>query len=337
MKTNKIILLFLFMLTGSGLKAQLPKQIYVKEAGTLKTQLTENEIHDLTELTLTGNINAKDFKLMRDELINLKTLDLSAASIRMYIGKEGTFPDAIYVYPKDCIPAYAFKGNPTLEKIILSPYTRNLEDCSFQDCSNLRILQIKKQKAPNLLPHALDSITTAIFIPLGSKDEYRSKEKWAGFNFVEGEPVEISAQISQPGTLENEIQKSGNRPEEIKILTLSGELNEEDFKFIQNRMINLVSIDITKCASRTIPAFAFSQKKHLMWVKFPQQLETIGDRAFSGCVWLSGEILLPSTIQEIGYGAFLGCDRLSKIKRDEGKPAKLGENIFGPNSKAVLE
>lgn len=337
MKVINITVSIIFLLAGIGSQAQPAKQIYVKEAGTLKEQLTPEDTKNLKSIQLTGNINAKDFKTMRDELPVLEQVDLTAASIRMYMGKDGTFPKDVYVYPKDCVPAHAFKGNQSLKKIVLSPAIRNLEDCAFQECNNLKIIQIKKPKAPNLLPYALEGITAAIFIPLGSKGEYRSKEKWAEFNFVEGEPVEVTVSVAKAGTLGDEISKSGYRPEEISILTISGSLGDEDFKYIQDRLINLVNIDMSNCMATKIPAFAFTQRKYLMWVKLPQQLTAIGDRAFSGCTWLSGEITLPASVEEIGYGAFLGCDKLEKVTCQGQKPARLGENIFGSGSKAVLE
>ena len=82
------------------------------------------------------------------------------------------------------IPAYAFsnvvggvtKGKATLEKVILSEKTKNIEDAAFKGCENLKICQIRKKTAPNLLPEALADSVTAIFVPLGSSDSYRYKE-----------------------------------------------------------------------------------------------------------------------------------------------------------------
>ena len=79
------------------------------------------------------------------------------------------------------IPAYAFsnvvggvtKGKATLEKVILSEKTKNIEDAAFKGCENLKICQIRKKTAPNLLPEALADSVTAIFVPLGSSDAYR--------------------------------------------------------------------------------------------------------------------------------------------------------------------
>jgi hypothetical protein len=88
--------------------------------------MTEDEANSITHLTLTGKINAEDFKHLRDEFQNLEVLDISNAEIKMYTGKGGTYPDKIYVYMPNFIPAYAFcrvengqaKGKLSLRKVI---------------------------------------------------------------------------------------------------------------------------------------------------------------------------------------------------------------------------
>ena len=105
----------------------------------------------------------------------------------MYSGKAGTYPNGkFYIYMPNFIPAYAFsnvvggvtKGKATLEKVILSEKTKNIEDAAFKGCENLKICQIRKKTAPNLLPEALADSVTAIFVPLGSSDSYRYKDRW---------------------------------------------------------------------------------------------------------------------------------------------------------------
>lgn len=333
-------LCFILLLTAFSQNSwsQSSKQIQVAEAGTLRSYFTEEEAGNMKSLILTGEINALDFKVLRDEFPQLETLDLTNVILRMYTGKSGTYPEhKFYVYPKNCIPAYAFMGKESLKKIILSPHLRNLEDKAFQGCKNLKICQILKKTAPNLLPGALHPDSTAVFIPLGSKDEYRRDERWLPYNIIEGEPVEVSLHITEPGTLMKEIKKQGIQPYQVAFLTVSGNLDRTDFDHIRTDMPQLVSIDLTACNTGVIPAFSFNQKKYLMWVKLPRKLTAIGDRAFSGCIQLNGEIQLPSTLQEIEYGAFINCPKLKKIIFKGGKPGKTGENIVEKDSKTVLE
>ena len=195
---------------------EVKKTYFVSKPGTLISMMTEEEANQVTHLTLTGKINAVDFRHLRDEFKNLQVLDIANASISMYSGKEGTYPDKFYIYMPNFVPAYAFckmengtaKGKSTLKKIILSEKIKNIEDAAFMGCENLNICQIKKKTPPNLLPEALADSITAIFVPLGASDEYRLKNRWDNFAFIEGEPLEAKIEVGALSTLENEIQKA---------------------------------------------------------------------------------------------------------------------------------
>ena len=50
------------------------KTFFVAKPGTLVSMLTEDEANSVTHLTLTGKLNAIDFKHLRDEFKNLKVL-----------------------------------------------------------------------------------------------------------------------------------------------------------------------------------------------------------------------------------------------------------------------
>ena len=122
------------------------KTFFVAKPGTLVSLLTEAEADSVTHLTLTGKLNAIDFKHLRDEFNNLQVLDISNASISLYAGKNGTYADHFYVYPMNCIPAFAFcrqsndtvfQGKQTLRRVILSEKIKNIEDGAFKGCSNM--------------------------------------------------------------------------------------------------------------------------------------------------------------------------------------------------------
>ena len=216
-----------------------------------------------------------------------------------------------------------------MEKVILSEKTRNIEDAAFKGCRNLRICQIRKKEAPNLLPEALADSITAIFVPLGSSDSYRYKDRWQSFAFIEGEPVEATLQVGSMGKLEEEIQKAGLQPRDINFLTVEGKLDNADMKLIRDYMPNLVSVDISKTNATTIPDFTFAQKKYLLNMKLPHGLKSIGQRAFSNCGRLCGTLELPAGVTAIEFGAFMGCDNLRHVLATGNKITTLGDSLFG--------
>ena len=282
MKIKHLFIGILLATTALNVAAQpVSKQYFVPKAGTLISLMTEDEANSITHLTLTGKINAEDFKHLRDEFQNLEVLDISNAEIKMYTGKGGTYPDKIYVY------------------------------------------------MPNLLPEGLADSITAIFVPLGSSDEYRLKNNWKSFAFIEGEPQEVTLQVGAMGTLESEIQRAGLQPRDINFLTVEGKLDNNDFKLIRDYMPNLVAVDISKTNAVSIPDFTFSQKKYLLRIKLPHGLKVIGQRVFSNCGRLCGTVELPPSVTAIEFGAFMGCDNLRYVVATGDQITTLGDSLFG--------
>ena len=344
----KIKHLFIGIVLAANLFAataqEVKKTYFVSKPGTLISMMTEEEANQVTHLTLTGKINAVDFKHLRDEFKNLQVLDIANASISMDSGKEGTYPDKFYIYMPNFVPAYAFckmengiaKGKSTLKKVVLSEKIKNIEDTAFMGCENLNICQIKKKTPPNLLPGALADSITAIFVPLGASDEYRLKNRWDNFAFIEGEPLEAKIEVGALSTLESEIQKAGLQPKEINFLTIEGKLDAADFKLIRDYMPNLVAVDIEKTNATAIPDFTFSQKKYLLRIRLPHGLKSIGQRAFSNCGRLCGTVELPESITAIEYGAFMGCDRLRYVVAKGDKITTIGDNLFGEGKNKLI-
>lgn len=330
---------------GTSPTSPVNKTLFVPKAGTLVELLTLEEANRITHLTLQGKLNAIDFRHLRDEFQNLQMLDISQASISTYAGKGGTYPERFYVYPTNCIPAYAFCrqqddstyiGKESLQRIILSDKTKNIENAAFKGCTHLKVCQIRKSTAPNLFEEALADSLTAIFVPEGSSDAYRGKRRWETFAFIEGEPTEITVQVGKMGSLASELLRSGVQPKAVNFLTVEGKLDEADFTLIRDYMPNLVAIDLTQCNATAIPDYTFSQKKYLLRAVLPQGLKSIGQRAFSGCGRLCGTLILPSGVTAIEYGAFLGCDNLRHVLATGYRITTLGDNLFGNNGENKL-
>ncbi len=306
------------------------------KSGQLQSQMTEEEARTITHLTLTGKINAQDFKLMRDEMPALEVLDLTNATVSAMAGKGGTSSESLVIYLSKYIPEYAFckkdegqfKGKESLREIWLPTSTASIDKYAFHGCPNLNLMVILRKKAPNLAATALNDSLTAIFVPLGSKDSYRNHKAWEPFNILEGTPVRSSVRVGTPGTLGDELLKTGNQPSDIHYLTVSGTLNEADFKLIRDFMPKLVALDLSQAHAQEIPEYTFSQKRFLMEITLPQDLQVIGARAFSGCVRLGKTITLPPQVTAIGEGAFLDCERLQNVIVTGKNLTVIGGDLF---------
>ncbi|MFA6873293.1 MAG: leucine-rich repeat domain-containing protein [Bacteroidaceae bacterium] len=351
MNKNHLITIILALsceLTSLTLQAQnisrvMKRSFNIEKAGLLQSKLTQQEAKGITQLTLSGRINARDFRLMRDSLLRLEVLDLSSATISSMAGKGGTTDESFIIYVKNTIPEYAFctemngilQGKQTLREVWLPNATINIDKNAFANCPNLKLIVIRKKTAPNLMPGALNDSLTAIFVPLGCRDEYRNHKGWAEFNIMESTPIRCEVHLNSPGTLGDELLKMGNQPSDVNYLTITGRMDENDLKLVRAYMPKLVGINLAGTTVKFLPDYLFSQKKFLMEVILPDNLERIGQYAFSGCARLNGTIVIPPQVTEIGEGAFLDCNRLRFIKITGKKLVSIGDNLFRSNDNRI--
>jgi len=133
------------IVTQSG----LPTTVNVN-AGEFDKILTENQLNSIEGLILTGTLDARDFKTMRDKMPNLATLDLSKVSISEYTGTEGPYFTNTYTYPANEIPKYSFcrvyieysqyfvyTGKSTLKMIKFPESIESIGNYAFFKCSGL--------------------------------------------------------------------------------------------------------------------------------------------------------------------------------------------------------
>ncbi|MBR5102078.1 MAG: leucine-rich repeat protein, partial [Muribaculaceae bacterium] len=126
MKKNVLLAL------AAALTALLSQAEINNEAGNLSQQVTD---HTITSLTVTGELDARDFKFIADSLLYLETVDLSQATIVAYYNDEplfGTKQD----YAAGYLPATTFFGKP-IASIVLPQAIENIGEAAFASCQNL--------------------------------------------------------------------------------------------------------------------------------------------------------------------------------------------------------
>ncbi|MDR1225640.1 MAG: leucine-rich repeat protein, partial [Prevotellaceae bacterium] len=128
-------------------------------AGTLQSVAN---IAGVQKLTLTGSIDARDVKFMRDNMLFLTELDLSGATVVAYEGEDGTYP-WWNSYPANEMPQYSFCNvssypyfaKTSLTSVKLPAGLTSIGEDAFNGCSGL---------SGNLtLPAGLTSIGSGAF------------------------------------------------------------------------------------------------------------------------------------------------------------------------------
>src|ERR1035437_8762738 len=144
-------LLTLLVLTGicsSLLQAQVSKTMN-NVAGGLYKAVPFTERNSITNLKLTGTIDARDFRTMRDAMPALTTIDLEKVSIVAYSGVGGTQGplEAKGSYKANTIPQFAFYNDKNfsgkkLTTIIFPKKLATIDKKAFYYCTELVTLTI---------------------------------------------------------------------------------------------------------------------------------------------------------------------------------------------------
>lgn len=138
-----LLSLFIFLLG----QAQTSKTINVETPGNLSVLLTEEEKSSIINLIVTGSIDVRDIKCMRDQMPLLSIIDLSESNIVAYTAGAVTYP-TITNYPANELPAYSFRNyytslaKTTLNSIILPKTLISIGRSAFATCPNLFAIEI---------------------------------------------------------------------------------------------------------------------------------------------------------------------------------------------------
>lgn len=106
-------------------------------AGNLSKLITQTERDTITYLTVTGTIDARDFKTMRDSIKSLVNINLYDAMILSYTGLQGTFGVNSNTYPSDEIPNNSFYEKLNIVSFIAPKTTTAIGIDAFYLCRNM--------------------------------------------------------------------------------------------------------------------------------------------------------------------------------------------------------
>ncbi|HPR33343.1 MAG TPA: leucine-rich repeat protein, partial [Prolixibacteraceae bacterium] len=116
------------------LHAQVYKTIECT-AGNLSNLLSATEKSTITNLTISGTIDSRDLKTMRDDMPYITYLDIQNSNILAYTGTQGTNGTSIITYPENEISAYSFSLRKNLEMIIMPENLTSIGYGCFSWCT----------------------------------------------------------------------------------------------------------------------------------------------------------------------------------------------------------
>jgi hypothetical protein len=306
--------------------------INVSTPGSLNTLVTNP---NMSNLTLTGSIDARDFKYIRDNMPNLVTLDITNTSITSYSGLGGTSSSATDIYPANTIPTYAFcdpnthTGKITLSQVKLPTNITKIDKYSFKNCTQLTgVLNI---------PTTVTSISDEAFrdckgftgnlnIPL-SVTTLGSNAFAGATGFSD---IFIPSSTTSIGTY-----CFSDTPMKIHVDPANPSYRSKDSILYNKATTLLMSAPTSTTGKYIIPntvtsigSSAFQNCYLLTEVVLPPSLTTIGDAAFYHCTGLVQQLTIPATLKTIGANAFNGCEGLNGSLQLPSNSLTIGSSAF---------
>jgi hypothetical protein len=294
----KIILPLLLLCNTLSLSAQVVKNVIVTSPGTLGSVLTDEEKSSVTSLIITGDIDASDFVVMRDQMPVLAEIDLSQVTINEYNGSGGPNPDFTN-YPAHCIPSDAFynptiapyNGKETLTRIVFPSTLQVIDIQAFANCYNLIEAEFPQSQS-------LSTIRVGAFF---------------GCNNLTSKVIPASVSVIDPMAFSN---SSGD----VTVANDNPNYSSIDGVLFDKNQTTLIHIPTNKAGSYVIPLTvttiaqqAFRRCHQLSTVTLPENLSRIEDGAFCECFELSS-ITFPESVNYIGPRAFAFCNKLQNIE-----------------------
>jgi hypothetical protein len=193
---NLLSILFLVLFT-TIVSAQVSKTINVASPGTLSSLLTATEKASITDLTVTGNIDARDF----NSLYNMKLLadiDISNTIIKSWDGTNNSLNLFNIVFPENELPTWAFftgcsnstlNSKETLKSVFLPKSLTSIGEsslyCNYSiPCNNFTKLLVSSTNPPLIKNNAFASCSynnVRLYVPKGTLNTYKEADGWKSF------------------------------------------------------------------------------------------------------------------------------------------------------------
>lgn len=213
----------------------------------LHAAIGEENLANVIELKIVGDINGYDIGIIRDKMPNLHFLDLSQARIRANLYKYyGSYSTA-----NDVLGAYTFYAMPKLVKIALPNNIKSIGNYAFENCFGLQEVNI---------PLSATKIGTHAFYQC----EVLKK-------------VDIPANVTSIGSSAFQFCRKLQSVHFAPNSKLAN-ITEQTFYYCQE----LSSLELTNNIS-SIGGMAFGGCKSLSELYLPSSLKTVGKEAFNGC------------------------------------------------------
>lgn len=326
MKT--ICLLFIFLCVRTTVLYAQVSQTVELTAGSLGDVLTVEELQTTTRLTLTGAMDARDFKVIRDRMPVLSILDLAGVTIAAFTDTTqqqdvyypaNTIPESEPEFGHDYTTSYGLATLPTLERVTLPATLTAIGYRAFKGCRSLVAVEMPASLTSIGGGAFMDCISlTAINIP--ASVSFLGKEAFLGCSSL--------LRVILPPALTVIRSKTFEACASLSDISLPASVEVIEYRAFYG-CTRLKSLQLP-IALKKIGGSAFEDCSALTEMALPTAVTTIDSQAFTKCKGLTS-LIIPQTVTTIGHRAFAECTSLMSIYSYSPRPADLGnvQEVFG--------
>lgn len=274
-------------------------------SGKLSTVIDKDDWSTVTSLSLTGTMDARDFKFMAESLTSLSDLDISGVSIEEYSDKQPLVANYTY-FPAGEMPKYMLMGMP-LKSVVLPSTLTVIGEGAFAGCGELTEIAIPSS-VTTIGNYAFSNATKLATVTGGdgvaTVGEYAFSHDKALAAMPQMQRLES---IGGYAFLETKGLTSFSFPASLTTV------GEGAF-----RMSGLTKADFSGCPDLdVIGAWAFADDAQMTELKLPEGLKSLGDGAFFYSTALQ-RVSLPEGLAKINDYAFMGGRAVSEASLPEG-------------------
>jgi hypothetical protein len=276
--------------------------------------LTKTEVCTVSNLVIKGEMDARDFRILRDSMPQLAMIDLSAVTIKSYYGDFGTI--GLTYYLPNALPPESFHNlftmepNVTLTQIRLPENLVSIGSNAFMSAVGLTNI---------VLPNKVTSIAAKAFYGCTALDsmDFGTSLLSIGESAFYNCGFKSLVLPSSLQTIEGSVFSESPLLTSVVIPNSVTYIGYEAF-FYCPRLMKVVLPNALKTLERCL----FLMCSKLTDVVIPESVTTIRAEAFSECTSLYS-INIPSNVTKIENGAFEFCTNLTSIVAMPIKPVDL--------------
>lgn len=273
--------------------------VAVETPGTLREQLTEDDLKYVRELKITGVLNKTDFETITKEITELTRLDLSGVNLmelpRMAFMGAKNVKNLILPGNLTVINEQDFRLNSTLESVTIPAGVTMIKENAFEGCSSLVRVEIPAN-VTEIRSGAFKECTELVEVNIPSDSK---------LTLIGG--LEMDGAFQGCTSLKSLIIPDG--VETIGMYAFYGCRALKDVVF----PVGLASIG----------SYAY-YGCGVVNIDLPAEVEVVEECTFQGCVSLiTLNVPSSSKLKKINYRAFWGCESLSLIKIGVTEPPRL--------------